>query len=133
MMSQYRTAPGNGGTPGSFRDVTTETLNLRFDHSLDLAPGWILALRSNLPLLAKNPLSSSDPDGDYLHGVGNIDFQAVAIRNLSKAWQSVSALALSRPPADAFGAGKWQILPVIGARYGIWEINSASYFEPVIR
>jgi Putative MetA-pathway of phenol degradation len=134
MMSQYRTAPGNGSTPGSFRDVTTETLNLRFDHSLDLAPGWILALRSDLPLLAKNPLSSSNPDGDYLHGFGDVDFQAVAIRNLSERLAIGFGARLVAPTGgDTFGAGKWQVLPVIGARYGLWEINSASYFEPVIR
>src|SRR6202043_3694104 len=58
MMYEYRTAPGTGSTPGSTRDVTTETFNLRMDHSLDLAPLWILALRADLPLLAKNPVSS---------------------------------------------------------------------------
>jgi Putative MetA-pathway of phenol degradation len=134
MMSQYRTAPGSGSTPGSFRDVTTETLNLRFDHSLDLAPGWILALRTDLPLLAKNPLSSSNPDADYLHGFGDADFQAVVIRNLSERWAVGFGARLVAPTGgDTFGAGKWQVLPVIGARYGLWEINSASYFEPVIR
>jgi Putative MetA-pathway of phenol degradation len=134
MMSQYRTAPGSGSTPGSFRDVTTETQNLRFDHSLDLAAGWILALRSDLPLLAKNPLSSSNPDGDYLHGVGDVDFQAVAIRNLSERLAIGFGARLVAPTGgDTFGAGKWQVLPVVGARYGLWEINSASYFEPVIR
>jgi Putative MetA-pathway of phenol degradation len=134
MMSQYRTAPGSGSTPGSFRDVTTETLNLRFDHSMDLAPGWILALRSDLPLLAKNPLSSSNPEGDYLYGIGDADFQAVAIRNLSERWAVGFGARLVAPTGgDTFGAGKWQVLPVVGARYGLWEINSASYFEPVIR
>lgn len=55
MMDEYKTAPGSGSTPGSTRDVTTETLSLRMDHSLDLAPMWILALRADLPLLAKKP------------------------------------------------------------------------------
>lgn len=82
MMEQYRTAPGSGSTKGSLRDVTTEALNLRLDHALDLAPMWILALRSDLPLLAKNPISSSNPDGDYLHGVGDADVQAAVIHNL---------------------------------------------------
>src|ERR1700691_4978104 len=63
MMYDYKTAPGSGSQPGSTRDVTTETLNLRMDHSLDLAPLWILALRADLPLLAKNPISSSNPEG----------------------------------------------------------------------
>jgi hypothetical protein len=84
MMTYYKTAPGSGSTKGSITNVTTETLNLRYDHALDLAPMWILALRSDLPLLAKNPISSSNPDGDYLHGVGDADVQAAVIRNLSQ-------------------------------------------------
>src|SRR6202451_406459 len=134
MMSEYRTAPRNGSTPGSFRDVTTETLNLRFDHSLDLAPGWILALRSDLPVLAKNPLSSSNPDGDYLSGFGDANLQAVVIRNLTERWAAGFGARLVAPTGgDILGSGKWQVLPVVGARYALWEINSASYFEPVVR
>jgi hypothetical protein len=134
MMSQYRTTPGSGSIPGSIRDTTTETLNLRFDHALDLAPMWILALRSDLPLLAKNPISSSNPDGDYLHGVGDADFQAVVINNLSqRSAVGFGARLVAPTGGDNFGAGKWQIMPVVGARYGLWEINSASYIEPVVR
>jgi hypothetical protein len=134
IMPEFRTAPGSGNTPGSFRDVTTETLNLRFDHALDLAPMWILALRSDLPLSAKNPVSSSNPDGDYLQGVGDVDFQAVVISNLSQRLAAGFGARLIAPTGgDNLGTGKWQIMPVVGARYGLWEINSASYFEPVVR
>src|ERR1700691_1325365 len=73
MMDEYKTAPGSGSAPGSTRDVTTETLNLRMDHSLDLAPLWILALRADLPLVAKNPITSDNPDGGYVGGVGDAD------------------------------------------------------------
>jgi hypothetical protein len=134
MMSQYRTAPGSGSTSGSITTVTSETLNLRFDHALDLAPRWILALRSDLPLLAKNPITSSNPDGDYLHGVGDADVQAVLINNLSQRFAVGFGARLIAPTGgDALGSGKWQIMPIIGARYGLWEINSSSYIEPVIR
>ena len=134
MMSQYRTAPGSGSTSGSLRDVTTETLNLRFDHALDLAPRWILALRSDLPLLAKNPITSSNPDGDYLHGVGDADVQAAVIHNLSQRFAIGFGARLIAPTGgDTFGSGKWRIMPIVGARYGLWEINSSSYFEPIIR
>ncbi|MFZ1174518.1 hypothetical protein [Bradyrhizobium sp.] len=85
-MYDYKTAPGSGSTPGSTRDVTTETLNLRMDHSLDLAPLWILALRADLPLLAKNPITSDNPDGDYLHGVGDADVQAIVVHNFDRRW-----------------------------------------------
>jgi Putative MetA-pathway of phenol degradation len=134
MMTAYRTAPGSGPTKGSIVNVTTETLNLRYDHAVDLAPMWILALRSDLPLLAKNPFSSSNPDGDYLHGVGDADVQAAVIHNLSQRFAVGFGARLIAPTGgDALGSGKWQIMPIVGARYGLWEINSSSYFEPVIR
>jgi hypothetical protein len=134
MMTQYRTSPGNDGTTGSIRDVTTETLNLRFDHVVDLAPMWLLGLRFDLPLLAKDAISSSNPDGDYLHGVGDANVQAVIVQNLSQRFAIGFGARLVTPTgADTLGSGKWQIMPVAGARYGLWEINSASYFEPVVR
>jgi hypothetical protein len=70
MMYQYQTAPGSGSAPGSIREVTTDTLNLRMDQSVYLAPQWVLALRTDLPLVSKNPVTSSNPDGDYLQGIG---------------------------------------------------------------
>jgi hypothetical protein len=134
LMDQYKTAPGSGSTPGSIREVTTETLNLRMDHSLDLAPLWILALRADLPLLAKNPVTSGNPDGDYLTGIGDPDVQAVIIHNLDQRWTVGFGARLITPTGgDNFGAGKWQVMPAAGVRYALWEINSSSYFEPVVR
>jgi hypothetical protein len=134
MLNEYRTAPGSGSTPGSTRDVTTETLNLRVDHSLDLAPMWILALRADVPLLAKNAITSDNPNGDYLSGVGDTDVQAVIIHNLDQRWTVGFGARLITPTGgDTFGTGKWQIMPMAGVRYALWEISSSSYFEPVVR
>ena len=134
LLEQYKTTPGSGPTKGSTANVTTETLNLRYDHAVGLAPMWILALRSDLPLLAKNPFSSSNPDGDYLRGVGDADVQAAIIRNLSQRWAVGFGARLIAPTGgDTFGSGKWQVMPIVGARYALWEINSSSYFEPVVR
>ena len=59
-----KTAPGSGAN-GSIRTVTTDTFKLRADTRIDLAPDWQLALRGDLPFLAKNPLNSSNPNADY--------------------------------------------------------------------
>jgi len=134
MMYQSKTAPGSGSTSGSTVDVTTETLNLRMDHSLDLAPLWILALRGDLPLLAKTPASPSNPNGDYFTGVGDADVQAIIVHNLDQRWTVGFGARLYAPTGDeALGSGKWQIMPAAGVRYALWEINSSSYFEPVVR
>jgi hypothetical protein len=134
MMTYYRKAPGSGPTKGSIADVTTETLNLRYDHAFYLTPTWTLAMRTDLPLLAKNPFSSSNPDGDYLYGAGDADVQAAIIHNLSQRFAVGFGARLIAPTGgDTLGSGKWQIMPIVGARYALWEINSSSYFEPVVR
>jgi hypothetical protein len=134
LMYQYKTAPGTGSTPGTIGVVTTDELNLRFDHSLELAPLWILAFRSDLPLLAKNPISATNPDGDYLYGVGDADFQAALIHNLDQRWAVGFGARLIAPTGgDTLGSGKWQIMPIVGARYALNEINSSSYLEPIVR
>src|ERR1700689_5826456 len=118
MMYDYKTAPGSGSQPGSTRDVTTETLNLRMDHALDLAPMWILALRTDVPLRAKNPITSDNPDGDYVGGIGDADVQAVIIHNLDQRWTVGFGARLIAPTGDGIlGSGKWEILPGAGFRY----------------
>jgi hypothetical protein len=127
-MYQYQTAPG------STRETTTETLNLRLDHSVDLAPQWSLVFRADLPLLAKNPISASNPAGDFLYGVGDTDFQAAVIHGIDARWAIGFGTRLVTPTGgDTLGSGKWQILPLGGFRYSLWEINSSSYFEPIVR
>jgi hypothetical protein len=134
MMYQYQTAPGSGSTPGSIREVTTDTLNLRMDHSVYLVPQWILALRTDLPLVSKNPVTSSNPDGNYLQGIGDADFQGTLIHDINQRWTIGFGARLTAPTGgDTLGSGKWQIMPGAGVRYALPEINSSSYLEPVVR
>jgi len=134
LMYGYRTAPGSGSTPGSVATVTTDTVNLRLDHRIDLSQQSMLALRSDLPLVAKNPITSSNPDGDYLYGVGAADTQAVFIHNFDKRWAAGFGARLIAPTGgDTLTSGKWQIMPVAGVRYALSEINSDSYLEPFAR
>jgi len=133
-MTQYKSTLGSGSTSGSIVNVPSETLKLRYDHSIELAPQWILALRSDLPTIAKNPVSSSNPNGEYEIGIGDADTQAAIIHNLSQRWAIGGGARLIAPTGgDAFGSGKWQVMPVIGARVALWEINSSSYLEPIVR
>jgi hypothetical protein len=134
MMYIYRTAPGSGSTPGSTREVTTDTLNLRFDHSFDLAPLWIVALRTDLPLVARNAIASDNPDGDYVRGLGDADFRALVIRDVDTRWTVGFGARLIAPTGeDTLGSGKWQIMPGAGLRYALPEIDSSSYLEPFVR
>jgi hypothetical protein len=129
VLYGYQQAPGSSGTT-----VTTDTLNFRFDHRIDLSPQSLVVLRTDLPLLAKNPVGSSNPSGSYLYGVGDADAQTTVIYNFDQRWAGGAGLRLIAPTGgDVIGSGKWQLMPVAGFRYGLPEISSGSYLEPFAR
>jgi len=76
LRYQYKTAPGTGSVNGTIRAVTTDTLYLRSDFTFDLGSPWNAVFRTDLPFVAKNPISSDHPSDDYVYGVGDADFQA---------------------------------------------------------
>ena len=134
MMYGYKTAPGSGSEPNTTHEVTTQTLNLRYDHAFDLPSGWVLATRSDLPLLAKNSITDSNPGGDYVRGIGDADVQAALIHNINQRLAFGFGMRVIAPTGDdVLGSGKWQLMPIVGARFGLPEINTSSYFEPLLR
>jgi hypothetical protein len=134
LRYQYQTAPGSGGGPGTTREVTTDTVYLREDHRFDFAPQWTLALRGDLPMVTKNPITSGNPSGDYQFGVGDLDFQTAVIHALDPRWAVGLGTRLIAPTGgDEFGTGKWQILSGFAVRSMLPEISAGSYFVPQIR
>lgn len=134
VLYGHKTAPGSGGTAGALVTVTTDAVNLRLDHRLDLSQQSLVALRSDLPVLARNPITSSNPNGDYLYGMGDADTQAISVHNFDTRWAAGFGARLIAPTGgDSMGSGKWQIMPIAGFRYGLSEISSGSYFEPFAR
>jgi hypothetical protein len=134
LMYQYRTAPGSGAQKGTIREVTTDTVNLRVDGRIDLAPQWVLATRADLPFLARNPITSENPAGDYLYGVGDVDAQAALIYTLDERWKGGFGIRLVAPTGgDGIGGGKWRAVPMVGVRYAWPELSPGSYFEPLVR
>jgi hypothetical protein len=63
LMYQYRTAPGSGRTRGSTATVTTDEIRLRLDHRIDLSQQSLLVLRSDLRVVAKDPITSTTLTG----------------------------------------------------------------------
>ena len=130
LTYSYRTAPGSGAEQGTIRDVTTDTVDLRADQRIDLGSQWTLGLRADLPFLAKNPINSSNPDGDYLYGVGDADAQAALIYKFDTRWSAGFGARLIVPTgSDVIASGKWQIMPAFGVRYSLPEVSEGSYFR----
>ena len=130
-----KTAPGSGPN-GTIRTVTTDTFKLRGDYAFDLSPDWQFVVRGDLPYLAKDPVNSSNPDGNFIYGLGDADVQGTIIHTFDSRWKAGVATRLITPSGnwdDGLGSGKWQIMPGAGIRYNLPEISSGSYFEPIAR
>jgi hypothetical protein len=85
LRYQYKTAPGTD-LKGAIRTVTTDTVTLRADFTGDLGSSWKVGFRTDLPFVAKDPISSDHPSGDTLYGVGDADFQAALIEQIDRRW-----------------------------------------------
>jgi hypothetical protein len=134
LRYQYLTAPGSGGANGTTRTVTTDTLYLRSDIAFALASQWKIVFRGDLPLVAKDPISADHPSGDYLYGIGDADFQTTLIDEIDARWAAGGALRIIAPTGpDNITSGKWQAMPILGARYMLPEVSVGSYFTGIVR
>jgi len=134
LRYQYKTAPGTGSAKGGIRTVTTDTSYLRSDFAFDLGSPWKVVFRTDLPFVAKNPISPDHPSGDYLYGVGDADFQAALIEQINQQWAAGGGLRIIAPTGpDNITSGKWQMMPIVGARTMLPELSTGSYFEGVVR
>jgi hypothetical protein len=133
LMYQVKTAPGTdlNGNPVT---TTTDTWRLRGDVTIPLSSQWGVVLRGDLPYHAKDKFTDSNPNGDYLYGLGDVDVQAALIDNIDARWTAGAGARLIAPTGDAtLGSGLWRIMPIVAARYALPELSSGSYFEPLAR
>ena len=134
VRGEYRTAPGSGSEPGSLRTVSTEETILRSDLKFDIAPQWTVALRGDLPFVGKDPISSSNPSGEFIDGLGDADVQAALIKTFNARWAAGAGLRIVAPTgAPDLTSGKWQALPIVGARVMLPELSDGSFFTGLVR
>jgi len=130
---EVKTAPGTD-LNGILVTTTTETWKLRRDTTIPLNTQWSVVLRGDLPYLAKNAYTDTNPQADFLYGIGDVDVQAVAIDDIDQDWKAGGGARLIAPTGDeVLGAGKWQIMPVMAARYALPDFGSGDYVEPLFR
>jgi hypothetical protein len=134
VRGEYRTAPGSGSEPGTTRTVTTNLFVLRADGRFDIAPQWTLALRGDLPFVERNPITADNPTGEFVQGLGDADVQAAIINTLNARWAAGAGLRIVGPTgAPDITSGKWQALPIVGARYMLPELSEGSFFTGLAR
>ena len=98
LLYQVKTSPGTdlNGNPVT---TTTDAWKLRWDSTYMLSSQWWLVLRGDLPYLAKDKYSDSNPNGDFLYGLGDADIQAALIDNINAAGKQAPAPGSSPRPA----------------------------------
>ena len=110
LRDTYETAPG------PTRQVTHDTLTLRADRWFNLCPQWQLALRMDLPFVAKNAISSENPEGDFIYGLGDAYTQAALIRTFDPRWAAGIGLRLITPTGqETLTSDKWRLMPQVRA------------------
>jgi hypothetical protein len=134
LRYEYRAAPGSGSVPGTIRTVTTDSVILRSDLKFDIAPQWTFALRGDLPFVERNPITADNPLGEFIDGLGDADVQAALIKTLNARWAAGAAVRIIAPTGSPdLTSGRWQALPIVGARYMLPELGPDSYVTGLVR
>jgi hypothetical protein len=132
---QIKTLPDATGASGQILDDRREeTLTLRSDLLFFPKPDQ-LALRVDLPLIWNNKPSSDNPNGLTKFGLGDLLLQALYVRTIDPRWAGAIGLRMICPTAtgEAFGDGKWQLVPTIAVRAGLPEISSGTNVGVIAR
>lgn len=134
LRMQFETLPDQKRKGEVFDDLSTETITLRTDLLLFAKPDQ-LALRFDLPLEWSNKPNDQNPAGDTEFGMGDFLAQAIYVREIDKRWAAGAGLRAILPTAtgEAFGDGKWQLVPTVGVRASIPEISEGSYLGLIVR
>jgi hypothetical protein len=128
MRFQFETLPDATQSGRLFDDRHVETTTLRSDLVLFRKPDQ-LGLRFDLPLEWSNKPTAQNPNGVTRFGMGDLLAQALYIHTFDSRWAAAAGVQMLLPTAtgQAFGNGKWQLAPSIGARAELPEISEGSY------
>jgi hypothetical protein len=131
---QGKTLPNATESGQVFDDRHQETLTLRSDLRFFQKPDQ-LALRIDLPLVWNNAPNPENKQGVNEFGLGDLLLQAAYVRTLNSRWAAAVGLQTILPTAtgQAFGDGKWQLLPSAALRAELPEISAGSYAGLIVR
>lgn len=111
------------------------TFTLRTDRPFDLAPGWRFGTRADLPFVYTDATSADHADGAFGFGLGDALVQGLLI-NLPTpdfAWAVGARFVFPTGTQDRIGAGKYRIVPTVGARQDLDAISDGSWITLAAR
>jgi hypothetical protein len=116
-------------------NVTQNSFILRRDQPFMLEDGWKLATRLEMPFVLNDKMSASNLKADTRFGPGDLLFQTALIETVTErfAWGGGGRVVFPTASQDQFGTGKYQLLPILGARCMLPELSPGSFAEVVAR
>lgn len=134
LRTQFESLPDDVWNGRNFDDLSDETITLRTDLLYFSKPDQ-LSLRFDLPLRWSNKPNDQNPDGSTEFGMGDFLAQAIYVREIDSRWAAAIGMRTVLPTAtgEAFGAGKWQLVPTVALRASIPEVSEGSYAGLIVR
>jgi hypothetical protein len=131
---QYESLPDTEKFGEEFANRNQETLTLRTDWVFFQQPD-LMGLRIDLPVIWNNKPGVPNRAGDTQSGLGDMLLQVIYAHTFNDRWAAGLGTRMMFPSAtgDAFGDGKWQAAPMIGARCFVPEISNGTFAELVLR
>jgi hypothetical protein len=116
-------------------NATQDSFILRRDQPFTLGEGWKFATRLEMPFVLSDKKSAENPKTDTWFGPGDLLFQSALIETVTQrlAWGGGGRILFPTARQDQLGAGKYQLLPILGARCMLPELSPGSFAELVAR
>lgn len=115
-----------------------DILTFRVDKPFVLGGGWVLSTRADLPLAYNNVPSRDNPNGDREFGIADSLFQALLVTpplDAENRWAIGFGSQFIFPTSsqDQMGQGKWQMAPIVAARYATPEVSAGSFAALLVK
>jgi hypothetical protein len=107
---------------------------LQSNSKFDLGAGWKVGLLLQVPYIYKTTQAPDPANSSHEAGLGDATAQVALLHAIDRSWAfGVGARIVAPAPRDSLGSETWQVAPGFGIRYSFLEVNSDTYFVPVIR
>lgn len=117
------------------QDLRAWIFTLRADKPFPLGGGYTLSTRVDVPLIVNNVPSLDNLDGDTEFGIADSLVQLLLIMPHQGRWTFAAGTQVLFPTAtqDQFGTGKWQLAPIVAAKYDSSNLIPRSWMALILK
>lgn len=107
----------------------THVVTFRVDKPFELASGWMLATRVDVPVMFTDRVSKDNTRGNTHFGLSDVLAQALLVHTPAPdfAWAAGAQLVFPTATEEEMGTGKYRVVPTVGLRWTTNEIYQGSW------